>query len=675
MKMPFDNPARRSWLILLLAGLILLVMVFVGLTFQRLMSNAGHERQWINLATAVQVESQKLAKSASEAALGNMAAFEELAATQRRIQASMQVLRNGDDELPALPWEAERELAQLASSWDRMDANATSIVGRKPLMEALDVATTAFRGIVPEIQSGMDRATRQLIESGATNAQVFAAGRQLLLADRMLRHETELRKAGGSAVQAADDLRAEISLFEQQHYALLRGNTRLGITPVQNQQALGTLSQVRRQFDAAQPHLATILDSSQDLFEVRGAADEIFLDSQETYSRAGALSSAVAGLPRNRSWPSLRTASLGLVLLIGLVTVLVVWVIAVQRRKADVATTSNRRSQKAILRLLDELSTLADRDLTVQATVSDEITGAIADAVNYAVEQLREVVVGINDTAHSVVVSAQATSTEASRLAQAAEEQAGQVVRASEKVQAMAGAFTSMAGRCQESSQAAVESVNIAHTGALKVRETIQGMDTIREQIQETSKRIKRLGESTQEIGDIVSMINEIAEQTNVLALNAAIQAASSGGSGKGFGVVADEVQRLAESATAATRRISGLVQTIQADTAEAVASMENTTSEVVNGAHLAQDAGQALLHIEQVSNELNGLIQKVSAEALAQSDSAKRIAELMGGIREVSLKTAQGSSQSAQAVAELALLVMHLKDSVADFKLPQGRD
>jgi twitching motility protein PilJ len=339
-----------------------------------------------------------------------------------------------------------------------------------------------------------------------------------------------------------------------------------------------------------------------------------------------------------------------------------------------VATTSNRRSQKAIMRLLDELSSLADRDLTVQATVSDEITGAIADAVNYAIEQLRDVVIGINDTASSVAESAQSTSTATSQLAAAAEEQAGQVVRASEKVQEMSAAFTSMAGQCRESGEAAVKSVNIAHTGAQKVRETIAGMDTIREQIQETSKRIKRLGESTQEIGDIVSLINEIAEQTNVLALNAAIQAASGGGGAKGFGVVADEVQRLAESATAATRRISGLVQTIQADTAEAVASMENSTSEVVRGAHLAQDAGSALLNIERMNAELNGMIQEVSNQAMAQSTQASRIAEVMEGIREVSLKTAAGSSSSAQAVAELALLVMQLKQSVADFKLPERR-
>jgi len=259
-----------------------------------------------------------------------------------------------------------------------------------------------------------------------------------------------------------------------------------------------------------------------------------------------------------------------------------------------------------------------------------------------------------------------------SELAAAAAAQAEQIGAATETVQQMAQSFDTMAKRSTKSSKVARNSVDIAHTGGAKVRETINGMDTIREQIQQTSKRIKRLGESTQEIGDIVGLINGISEQTNVLALNAAIQAASAGGAGKGFAVVADEVQQLAESTTNATRRIETLVQTIQADTYEAVVSMEATTSEVVGGARLAEDAGTALEKIESVSKDLSTLIVGISEEAQAQSVSATEISELMKGVQEVSMQTSAGSTQTARSVEELAELVMQLSDSVTDFKLPE---
>ena len=327
--------------------------------------------------------------------------------------------------------------------------------------------------------------------------------------------------------------------------------------------------------------------------------------------------------------------------------------------------------QEAILRLLDEMSPLADGDLTVQATVSEDITGAIADAVNFAIEQLRELVKGIEFTAQEVAGSAMTTRTSTSELAKASAKQAEQVGEATKTVQKMAESFDTMAKRSSESSEVAHKSVEIAHTGGKKVRETIDGMDTIREQIQGTSKRIKRLGESSQEIGDIVELINGFAEQTNVLALNAAIQAASAGGAGKGFAVVADEVQQLAESATQSTRRIESLVQTIQADTFEAVVSMESTISEVVSGAQLAEDAGTSLEHIERISNDLSKLIAGISEEAHQQSASATDIFELMKSVQELSIQASEGSTLAAGSVEELAELVMQLSDSVTDFKLP----
>jgi twitching motility protein PilJ len=666
---------RSSWLVYLLAALALASLGFVGFTFYHLMDVAKDESSWISLSAEVQVKSQKLSMSAGEAALGNLQAFQELSETHSEMSTDMEMLNLGSMSrgLPPVSNALSVEMNALDETWQRMSMNATRIIEREQLVNSLAEANGEFMILIPQIQAATDRSVRQLIESGAPNQQVFAASRQLVLADRMLRRVEVVLKGGARAVKAADELAAELSLFDQMHNALTRGNQRMGITQVRSQAALNTLGQVRRLFNQARPHVQTILDSSSDLFDVRDAADWIFLDSHEMFDRAAALSEAVGALPNNRTWPSQKTATIGLTVMILMVSILVLILIGSQRRRADVASSHNRRTQKAIMKLLDELSSLADGDLTVQATVTDEMTGAIADAVNYAVEQLRELVTGINETASRVAESAEQTRENTSQLADKANEQAGQVARATEKIQNMAGAFSTMAERSKGSSDTALESVAIAHSGADKVRETISGMDTIREQIQETSKRIKRLGESTQEIGDIVSMINDIAEQTNVLALNAAIQAASSGSSGKGFAVVADEVQQLAESATNATRRITSLVHTIQADTAEAVASMETTTSEVVNGAALAHDAGKALMSIENVSKELSGLIENITAEATQQSQNAIRISELMEGIRQVSIKTSEGTSNTASSVEELAELVSHLQESVADFKLPES--
>jgi twitching motility protein PilJ len=666
--------AGRTVYILLLAALLFASIVFVAATFFLLARDARHEQAWIGLATEVQVTSQKLAKSAAEAATGNPEALSELAAGHRHMARGMEGLRQGvaDTALPPLPADIAGSYRSLDTIWERVSANALDITQREDLLLALAEATRVHSRAAPDIQEHADNTVRILTRDGAPTAQILAASRQLVLTDRMLRHVAETMQGGAGSVSAAAGLADDIRSFDQVLDALLEGNSGLGVPPVRNPEALGELDVVRSRFNESRPHLRTIVDSSTDLLQVRGAADEILLDSNDAFESAAALAEAIAGLGSSRNWPSLRTGVLGLILMIALASLLAVSVIIAERRRATMATSSSKKQQRAIMNLLEELRSLADGDLTVKATVTDDVTGAVADAVNYAVERLRELVRGINETAMAVAESAQSTRESSAALARASGVQAEQVENATDDVRRMTGAFDSMAKRSHRSSEVARQSVDIAHRGGEKVRETIRGMDTIREQIQESSKRIKRLGESSQEIGDIVRLINGLAEQTNVLALNAAIQAASAGEAGKGFAVVADEVQQLSESATNATRRIGMLVQTIQADTSEAVDSMEATTTEVVNGAQMAEDAGTALDKIEKVSIELLALIREISAEAQSQSDTATRMSELMQEIRDVSARTSATSRQSADAVENLAELVMHLSDSVADFRLPE---
>jgi twitching motility protein PilJ len=342
---------------------------------------------------------------------------------------------------------------------------------------------------------------------------------------------------------------------------------------------------------------------------------------------------------------------------------------------AEAQRLETERNQQAIMRLLDEMSNLAEGDLTVQATVTEDITGAIADSVNYAVEALRKLVTTISQSGIQLDGAARQTQALASHLARASNAQSKQIGSATESIAAMAASIEEVSGNAERGADVARHSVDVAHKGGDAVRRTIDGMNTIRETIQETSKRIKRLGESSQEIGNIVELISDIAEQTNILALNASIQASMAGEAGRGFAVVADEVQRLAERAANATKQIEVLVRTIQTDTNEAVVSMERSTTDVVGGALLAENAGAALQEIEQVSNQIASLVQNISASARSQSTAAQNIARNMQVLREISAQSADSTSATSHAIAKLADLSASLRKSITGFRLPGGSE
>ncbi len=659
---------------LLLFALLVALLGLVAYNFYLLNQRNQQETQYIALTTEIQVRAQQLAKAAGESAVGNFDAFDELRDTRNAIDAAITTLRRGNPAtaLPPSPAQVNDALATMEQTWSRINDFANQILDRTDLVIELADSAQAFSSNIPQLQALSDEVVRRMIETGSPSVQIYVASRQLVLADRMLRRTGDIMAGGTGAITAADAFSRDAGLFGRVLQGLINGDQGLNLTAARNEQVLNALAEVVPLFEEIRVDVDTILTASTDLFEVREAADEIFLEADDLTDQARALAGEYAGLGTNVTWPSLIAGlvlaglALAVLFLIGFTAYIN------QRRQAGATAEINQRNQDAILRLLDEMSSLADGDLTVEATVTEDVTGAIADSVNYAVEALRDLVAGVNNTAQQVAAQAQETRATTMQLAEASEHQAREIRDATDTINDMARSFDDMAKRSSESAEVAQNSVEIANRGADMVRQTIAGMDNIRDQIQETSKRIKRLGESSQEIGDIVELINGISEQTNVLALNAAIQAASAGGAGRGFAVVADEVQRLAERATNATRRIEALVQTIQADTAEAVSSMEQTTSQVVSGARLAEDAGEALESIEKVSNDLAGLIQNISRQAQEESRNATRIAQLMNSIRDISVQTTEGTGQTAKSVANLAELVRELRDSVADFTLPE---
>lgn len=336
-----------------------------------------------------------------------------------------------------------------------------------------------------------------------------------------------------------------------------------------------------------------------------------------------------------------------------------------------IAEEEKQKLEMEIKQLVDELENLASGDLAVVATKKSTITTDIAEAINYAINALRKLVVTINNTAKRLGISTREVKKIANDLAKASERQSTEILEATGSINAMAESIDLVSEHAKSSALVAENSVNIAKEGALVVKNTKEGMARIHEQIQDTEKRIRRLGESSHEIGEITSLIDEISEQTNILALNAAIQAAMAGDAGKGFAVVADEVQRLAEKSGGATKEVENLVKTIQNDTSRAVESMEKAMTEVVNGTALANDAGAALEKIEQVSQNLSALIQDISKAAMEQSIVATKISKMMVVIEDITKLTTTSSLNTSDAISNLAHLVDELHISVEEFKLP----
>ena len=530
----YKPAAQKSSRLYTMVGFLVILLAFVAVTFYLLTRESRNEQEWIRLSTNLQVQSQQLAKSAAEAVEGNRSAFLQLGDSTGVISDAVQALKDGDPvrSLPALPGSMSETLTDLDHTWKRMNANARNILDRENQVLALAEDSNEIIKVIPEIQDLTDQAIRELTQNSASNQQVFVAGRQLVLSDRILRHLKEMLRGGTGSEAAAQNFTREVVYFEQTMDALLKGSRKIGTTQVTNRRAREALDEAKLLYDNARPQLDTILNSIEDILAVRGAADEIFVDSLDMFDLSRSVSGDVLYRSDSRLWPSLWSGSLALAIILISIAFMVRSFLSAERRRAVDAGRQNQQNEQAIMRLLDEMSSLADGDLTVKATVTDDMTGAIADAVNFAVEQLRELVTGINITARTVSESAQETMDTTGKLAAASGKQAEQVLVVTDTINDMAESFDGMARKSRDSNETAQRSVDIAHKGSQMVQQTIVGMDTIRDQIQDTSKRIKRLGESSQEIGEIGELINGIAEQTNILALNAAIQSASAGGAG-----------------------------------------------------------------------------------------------------------------------------------------------
>jgi twitching motility protein PilJ len=653
--------SQKFWLALLLISIAAFAANYVASTYY-----STSESNAKALSSELQVLSQKLAKYSKESASGNADSFLEFKDTKARSAEVVSTLTKKHNVMGA-----QGALAQVNKTWGTISKNADQILKSETELVSLSNTAIQFSARVPSLSARLSEVVSAMSDYSAPAAQINLANRQIVLADRMARRVSEVVAGGEKSVSSADALGRDTAVFSQVLNGLKSGNPDLNVSAVSSPAAMSSVIAAEQLFSEAEAEIKTILDASTNMYDVHEAENAISLDSAILLEDSENLYKAFNNINLRRAFPnSYITLGSSIAALVS-IFFLLIGTFRTQTAQLSKSTETNERQQQAIMRLLDEIDPLSNGDLTTKATVTEDFTGAIADAINNTVDEMRLLVGTINDTSAQVSASAQETQATATQLAEAAEHQAKQIKAASHQVTVIATNIDDVSKRSAESAEVATRSVHIASKGADVVRQTINGMDNIRGQIQETAKRIKRLGESSQEIGSIVELINDIAEQTNILSLNAAIQAASAGEAGRGFAVVADEVQRLAERATNATKRIESLVQAIQSDTNEAVNSMEQTTAEVVAGARLAEDAGLALGEIESVSGDLSKLIQDISFASKQQSVNATSISETMTNIQETTTQTSQGASQTAVSIGNLANLAADLRRKVANFKLP----
>ncbi|MCP1574345.1 twitching motility protein PilJ [Herbaspirillum rubrisubalbicans] len=647
-----------------------------------------------NLASDLVMHSQRIGKAVPNAIQGNPQAFVQLAQSRNEFNRGLLLLSSGGlyqgQNIGPPDAAIKPVLENVEHIWRRTDLAGETILGMEKELTGFGTTLKRLNQLLPVMLDLSEQIAMLQSQGHPTTREMAAASQLVMLTLRLGRSSNEFLTSEGVNPETAFMLGKDITAFGDLLKSLQEGNDMLRLRPASDPDLRDKLQELSRVFGEYQPQIAGILGNLQNFIAAKRAEQLVFVENETLKRHLTELQDAYRVALKARSWTFwavLAAMAMALLSAIGIALAQLqssrnnAAAAEARRQEAELqrqlaqqeeekAMRANHQTQTAILRLMTELQKVADGDLTVHTTVSDDVTGAIADSVNYTVEALRGLVEQVTQMAAKVALSSQQVRGTTTELGAAARAQAYRIQRIAQAMLEMSTQINGISVSADESADVARHAVVVAERGTRAVEDAVKAMDGIGEQIRETSGRITRLGASSQMIGEITELISDITERTNVLALNAAIQAASAGEAGRGFSVVAEEVQHLAERSSAATREIGALVRMIQADTRDVVVAMEKSTTGVTDGAVLSDAAGSALADIRSVSKQLAELIQGMAAATREQAVSASGVAQQIQGILSENDIIEQSREQVSTLYEELWDAARQLESSVSRFRV-----